>query len=102
MTAGVAAPVVDTYDALSATDPPQDPQAGSYSSPRLSMAPPPMDGQSTQTAAPAATHMAAPLPLDMTRDPDVGATAITASATDTGMEYGYWHRPEPGHGRSSR
>ena len=37
--ADVAAPVVDTDDTLSATDPPRDPQAGRYSSPRLPIDP---------------------------------------------------------------
>ena len=55
-TADVAAPVVDTDGTLSATDPSRDLQAGSRSSPRLSMAPPPVAGQSAQTATPVATH----------------------------------------------
>ena len=49
------------------------------------MATPPATGESTQTATPAATHLAAPFPLDMTRDADDGATAATASATDADM-----------------
>ena len=85
MTADVATPVVSTDDALSAADPHRDARAGSCSASRLSMTTPPTAGQSTQTTTPAATHLAAPFPLDMTRDADDGATAATASATDTGV-----------------
>ena len=45
----------------------------------------PAAGASTQTATSTATHLAAPSPLDVTRDADDGTTADTASATDTGM-----------------
>ena len=48
------------------------------------MAPPPVASQSAQPATPAATHMAAPLPLDGTHDPDAGDTATAAPTTDTG------------------
>ena len=47
MTADVAGLVVDTDDAFSATDPPRDSHARSYSSPRLLVASPPMAGRST-------------------------------------------------------
>ena len=36
-------------------------------------------------AVPAATHVAAPLPLDVARDPDDDETATVAPATDTGV-----------------
>ena len=88
MTVGVAAPIAGADGAFRATDPRRGTRAGSYSAPRLSMATPPMAGPPTQTATPAATHMAAPPPLGMTRGPDVGATAITASAADTNMDIG--------------
>ena len=45
----------------------------------------PAAGASTRTATSTATHLAAPSPLDATRDADDGTTADTASATDTGM-----------------
>ena len=85
VTVDVATPVVSTDDALSVADPHRDTRAGSCSASRLSMATPPTAGQSTQTTTPDATHLAAPFPLDMTRDTDDGATAATASATDTGV-----------------
>jgi len=36
-------------------------------------------------AAPISAHVAAPLPLDVVRDPDVGAVAAVAHITDTGV-----------------
>ena len=86
MTVDVAAPDVDTDDALCATDPPRDARAGRYSAPSLSMTTPPMAGQSTQMATLTATHVAASFPLDMTRDADDGATTAAASAADTGVD----------------
>ena len=89
MTSDVAAPVVDTDDAFSATDPPETLKPEATRLPASRWRPrPPMAGQSTRTAAPTATHMAAPLPLDMTRDPDADDTATAASATDTGFDIG--------------
>ena len=43
-----------------------------------------MASQSAQPAAPAATHVAAPLPLDGTQDPGADDTATAAPTTDTG------------------
>ena len=86
MTADVATPVVSTDDALSAADPHRNAPAGSCSASRLSTTTPPTAGQSTQTTTPAATHLTAPSPLDMTRDADDGATAATASAADADMD----------------
>ena len=48
------------------------------------MAPPPVASQPAQPATPAATHVAAPLPLDGTRDPGADDTATAVPATDTG------------------
>ena len=39
----------------------------------------------TSVAAPATAHVAAPLPLDVVRDPDVGAVATVVHITDTGV-----------------
>ena len=70
ITADAAAPGVGTGIVLSTTGPHRDTRARSYSAPRLSMATLPTAGQSTQTATPAATHLAAPSPLGMARDTD--------------------------------
>ena len=84
-TADVAGLVADTDGALSATEPPRGSHAGSSSSPCLLVAPPHVLDRSTRMAVPAATHIAAPLLLDMARDLDDDETATVASATDTGV-----------------
>ena len=85
MTPDVADLVADTDDALSTTEPPRDSHAGSHSSPCLLVAPPHVLGRSTRMAAPAATHVAAPLLLEVARDPDDDETTTIAPATDTGV-----------------
>ena len=75
----------DADDVLSDTELPRDSRAGSYSPPRLLMAPHHGLDRPTPVAAPATAHVAAPLPLDVVRDPDVGAVAAVAHTTDTGV-----------------
>ena len=75
----------DADDVLNDTGLPRDSRAGSHSPPRLSMAPHHGLDRPTPVATPATAHVAAPPPLDVVRDPDVGAVAAVAHTIDTGV-----------------